>query len=183
MMADRKPSPTSSPVEEPKPSPERMSNIPRPIGPSRPSPVNTSRPSPSTSSRPSPMPPSMRHSPLSRMSPISPPSIDFPAGPMNMNLFNDNCTPAWYSDINLGAQPGLRGGPYAIALTHIPPLIEPETPYVPLVIIALPVICNMLFLSYRFLHILTSSSSPVKLIHFILTFITHHLFLLQLRSS
>ncbi|XDG10094.1 hypothetical protein ABKA04_009709 [Annulohypoxylon sp. FPYF3050] len=123
----------ASPKEESKPPPKMMAMKPPPIFVTHPSPPNTSRHSPSSSSRPSPVSHSSRRSPLSRIAPVSPlsrPSIESPAGPMNNNLFNDYNDPAFYTDISISGQPGLRGGPYAIAFTKIPPLRVPERPYI-----------------------------------------------------
>ncbi|KAI1090639.1 hypothetical protein F5B19DRAFT_503884 [Rostrohypoxylon terebratum] len=131
-MKDSRSPAMPSPEEESK-VPPKMAARPPPIFVTHPSPINTSRNSPSSSSRPSPVSHSSRRSPLSQLPPMSPlsrPNMDTPAGPMNNNLFNDYNTPAFHTDISISRQPGLRGGPYAIALTKIPPLRVPETPYV-----------------------------------------------------
>ncbi|KAI1651904.1 uncharacterized protein F4817DRAFT_324012 [Daldinia loculata] len=52
--------------------------------------------------------------------------VGTPAGPMNNNLFIDNKnSPAWSVDIPLESNPGLRGGPYVLALMDHPPLNIP----------------------------------------------------------
>ncbi|KAI1207995.1 uncharacterized protein F4807DRAFT_432732 [Annulohypoxylon truncatum] len=139
-MASQKLSPKPSPMEKSKPSPKKKKSA-------KPPPITTSRPSPIPPiviPKPSPMPSPTRPSPMPHMTPTSTPGLDSPAGPMNMNLFNDDDAPAWHSDLDLGPQPGIRGGPYAIALTKIPPLKVPKTPYIPLVINTLPMIRDII---------------------------------------
>ncbi|OTB03789.1 hypothetical protein M426DRAFT_12291 [Hypoxylon sp. CI-4A] len=57
-------------------------------------------------------------------SPSSVPSVDSPAGPTNLNIFMGD-EPAYAHDLRLRPNPGLRGGPFALALMDIPPLNIP----------------------------------------------------------
>ncbi|KAI8964841.1 hypothetical protein F5Y11DRAFT_345038 [Daldinia sp. FL1419] len=62
----------------------------------------------------------------SRRHPMQATPTGTPAGPMNNNLFiNGENSPAWSVDIPLGANPGLRGGPYVLAFMDHPPLNIP----------------------------------------------------------
>ncbi|KAI1098694.1 hypothetical protein F4804DRAFT_115005 [Jackrogersella minutella] len=110
----------------------RQSSRPSPMSSSsKPSPMaSSSRPSPmAASSRPSPMGSSSRRpSPRSPMSPMSPmpfTGMETPVGPMNMNIFNDDGSPAWHSDIRIAPNPGVRAGPYAPAFMEHPTLTIP----------------------------------------------------------
>ncbi|KAI0148017.1 hypothetical protein F4776DRAFT_660192 [Hypoxylon sp. NC0597] len=64
--------------------------------------------------------------PSSKTSPLPSPNTDFPAGPLNMNLFLDEPrSPALLRDLSLTPNAGVRGGPYALVWMERPPIKIP----------------------------------------------------------